>query len=323
MPGHADDESLTRARLTGERGDDTAIITTGDVAQKRASPDRGTLTMLAGPTPGAVFAMDDDVVIGRGRDATLRVDDRGLSRRHVRIRRQEERFWIEDLGSTNGTFLNGDRVLMPSPLSDGDRVQAGKNTLLCFQLQDELEQRAAQRLYDSAVRDALTQLHNRRYLDERLESELAYAMRHSSALSVMLVDLDHFKGINDTFGHPAGDTVLRTVAATLGRVVRAEDLVARYGGEEFCVLARGINVGGGTRFAERIRETLAELSIAVGDRTLHVTASLGVATFDTTHPFPDVAALVHAADLALYRAKETGRNRVVHAEQLRQARGPR
>ncbi|MEM1417795.1 MAG: GGDEF domain-containing protein [Myxococcota bacterium] len=321
MARRYDEESPSQASPRGDdRGDTTAVITTGEVSKAKTSRDRGTLTMLAGPTPGAVFPVEiDEVVIGRGRDATLRVDDRGLSRRHVRIRRRNDRFWIEDLGSTNGTFLNGDRVLMATPLEDGDRVQAGKNTLLCFQLQDELEQKAAQKLYDSAVRDALTQVYNRRYLDERLASELAYAQRHATPLSLMLVDLDHFKGINDTFGHPAGDAVLRTVAATLARVVRTEDLVARYGGEEFCVLARGISPEGATRFGERIRETLAELAIAVGDKTLRVTASLGVSTFDGAHPFADASSFLHAADVALYQAKNTGRNRVVHVDELRRS----
>jgi len=297
------------------------VITTGaapDDPHKRRR-DRGTLVMLAGPEPGALYPIDPKgaTVIGRGEQSTMRLGDRGLSRRHVRLFRLQGAFWIEDLRSTNGTFLNGERLDEPRELADGDRIQIGQETVLAFQLQDEEEQEAARKLYESAVKDGLTQVHNRRYLDERLEQELAYAVRHKSALSVLLLDVDHFKSVNDTFGHGVGDAVLRMLAQTVRRLVRTEDLVARYGGEEFCVVARGVPASGAAVLGERLRTTIAEMAVPLPDRVLQVTASIGVATFGGQTPYGSPEALFEAADAALYRAKETGRNRVVHVNTLR------
>lgn len=271
--------------------------------------DRCTLTMLAGPASGKMFTLDgDELVLGRGNDVGARIQDASLSRRHARLYRRGERFYIEDLGSTNGTFVNGEPVQLPTKLHEGDRIQVGASVLLRVHLQDEMEQAATRQLYESAVRDPLTQVHNRRYLDERLLGEFTYARRHLTPLSVLLVDLDHFKQVNDEIGHLAGDAVLRVVAGSMQRMLRTEDLVARYGGEEFCVVARGIDVRNAGIVGERIRRTVEGLAIPWEGRTLRVTLSVGIATMDPEHPFPSVQSLLAAADAALYRAKTTGRN---------------
>jgi diguanylate cyclase (GGDEF)-like protein len=161
-----------------------------------------------------------------------------------------------------------------------------------------------------SVRDGLTGVYNRRYFNDRLASEFAYAIRHRTPLCVILGDIDHFKVINDTHGHAVGDLVLRRVAGELQASVRTEDLVARFGGEEFVVMTRGIDAEGAKAFAERIRAIIARAVINAESTRVPVTMSLGVAH---TQNAPDVNTadmLIESADVALYAAKRGGRNRV-------------
>jgi two-component system, cell cycle response regulator len=308
------DRNVTGRKDTFPDEDTTQVITLGEGPRStRPVPkrDRCTLTMLSGPTTGSLYTVadDEDLLVGRGSEASARVQDAGLSRLHARVWREAESYKIEDLGSTNGTYVNGRRLDDAQVLKEGDRIQMGGTVMFRVHLQDAVEQEATRRLYESAVRDALTQTHNRRYLDERLQAEFAFARRHLTPLSVLLIDLDHFKRINDTLGHLAGDAVLRVVATALQRMLRTEDVVARYGGEEFCVLARGTDARNAMIVGERIRRMVEGLQIPWEGKPVRVTLSVGVATMDETHPFGSVQALVGAADAALYRAKQAGRNR--------------
>lgn len=272
-----------------------------------------TLTVLTGPNPGAVYTLDNlKKVIGRSQDADIHIPDAGLSRRHAQLSCRPDGFYLEDLGSTNGTFSNGTRLESPQKLDDGARIQVGQNTVLRFSLLDKMEQEAAKKIYELTVRDALTRLHNRRYLDERLQGEFAYSLRHRTSLCAIIIDVDNFKRINDEYGHPAGDAALRMLAATLQRTVRAEDLLARYGGEEFVVLIRGIEAESSGLFAERIRRKVETTSIPWNGGELNITVSVGVA-FTDGRRYSNPEALVAAADGALYKAKRNGRNRVERA----------
>ena len=298
------------------RFEETTQVTRIDDSRPAAAMrrDRAMLTVLVGPNPGAIMTVEaDPIVLGRGQEATYRLEDEGLSRAHARVVREGEQFFVEDLGSTNGTFVNGYRITQKRPLRDGDRIQVGKNTILKFNHQDALEQDAVRQLYESAVRDPLTHVYNRRYLEERLRQEFAYAARHGTSLSVLILDIDHFKRINDTLGHLAGDRVIQVLADTVARIVRAEDVVARYGGEEFAVIARGIQAAHAVIFAERIRHSIERLAIPWEGQSLQITVSVGVATMDRDVTFRDMRAVVTAADDALYRAKNGGRNRVEKA----------
>jgi diguanylate cyclase (GGDEF)-like protein len=281
------------------------------VSASTSSPSRASLTVLAGLNAGQIFTVrQDETIIGRGRDAEVRVDDVGVSRKHARVVRTEaQRHVIEDLGSTNGIFVNG-RMVDRVELTSGDRVQIGPTLLFRFGFIADDEEALARRLYDGSTRDALTQLYNRKYLGERLAAEVAYAHRHGTLLSLALFDLDHFKRINDSFGHLAGDVVLRVVAAQVQRTVRAEDVLARYGGEEFVVLVRGIEHKGVRALAERVRGCVERLSIPWESRTLKVTVSIGVASLSERGPKGTVEALLALADERLYQAKGAGRNRV-------------
>jgi two-component system, cell cycle response regulator len=290
----------------------TMRLSPDDVLRVKELPkDRCTLVMLTGPTPGAVQVVEDEaLVMGRGTDVSVQIADPGISSRHARVFLNGGRYWVEDLGSTNGTHLNGRRLDTLQALSDGDRLQLGQTTLLRVALQDATEQEAARRIYEAAVRDPLTKLYNRGHLDRVLAREYAYATRHQTALAVLFIDLDFFSRVNNTYGHQAGDLVLRTVAHTIQRAVRTEDVVARYGGEEFVLVARGLGCEHALQFGERLRQMIEAQSIPWGETMLQVTGSIGSAAYEPATPYPSLQELLAAADRAVYKAKNDGRNRV-------------
>jgi diguanylate cyclase (GGDEF)-like protein len=169
---------------------------------------------------------------------------------------------------------------------------------------------ARRALYEASTRDALTQIHNRRYFEERMESELAFARRQKAPLSLVLLDVNHFKRINDSYGHAVGDAVLREIAARFRATLRHEDILARYGGEEFAVGLRGITIDNARVVAERLR-TAAAAPIAHGDRVLHCTTSAGCASMQHDGSVTTLASLAETSDKRLYAAKARGRDNVV------------
>ena len=276
--------------------------------------DRCWLTLLAGPTPGAIFRLEGpQLTIGRSHTADVHISHQGLSRLHARLFRTANTFFIEDLNSANGTFVRGKRVVEPVRMADGDRVQLGRSIIFKIAVQDALEEQAALRVYGSSVRDALTGLYNRHFFQDRYDAEFAFARRHGAPLTVMMLDVDFFKSVNDTHGHQAGDAVLRSVGAALKRMTRKEDVTARYGGEEFVLLIRGVPEEHATHGAERLRRGIEALEIPWQDARLGITTSIGVATMSTQRVYSSPSELLAAADLALYRAKQEGRNRVAVA----------
>jgi diguanylate cyclase (GGDEF)-like protein len=165
------------------------------------------------------------------------------------------------------------------------------------------------RLYSLANVDGLTGLYCRRYFDQRLAEEIERARRFGAGFSLLLLDLDDFKLINDTFGHPAGDRVLREAAAIAASQLRGVDLAARFGGEEFAYLLPRTSLADAHAVAERIREALATHSVVEGGRRVRLSASIGVAAFSEAGS-DTLADLLGRADAALYRAKAAGKNRV-------------
>jgi diguanylate cyclase (GGDEF)-like protein len=274
------------------------------------SRDRAVLIRMDGAQAGQVFSMAGPPYrIGRHASNELCVHDGGVSRHHARIVQDGPHHTIEDLGSRNGTFVRGRRV-MRAPLLDGDWVQLGPRVSFRYSVTDSRQERLLQQLYESSTRDALTGAHNRVHFDERLRTELSYAARHGTAFSLALFDIDHFKRVNDTHGHIAGDHVLRHIARLAARQLRAEDMFARYGGEEFAVLLRGIDLAGCVRVAERLRSTIEVLPAGFEKRVIPVTISVGCAMYNESAERRGES-LVAIADARLYAAKRTGRNRVV------------
>src|SRR5437868_4885324 len=205
-----------------------------------------------GPLMGSRYALGESpIVIGRGDDCTIRIDDHTVSRRHARVAPAGDGFCAADLASTNGTFVNNLPVTQ-RPLDDGDYLRVG-NCIFRFLAGGNVESEYHEEIYRLAIIDALTGLHNKRYLVEFLERELARADRRRSPLSLVLIDVDHFKQINDRCGHLAGDFVLRQLAARLRSVVRKDELLARYGGEEFALALPDTAGEEAAEVAERIR----------------------------------------------------------------------
>ena len=280
------------------------------------------LIVLLGSNVGETFRLDPTqghILVGRAPTSTIRFNDDGVSRKHAQMRLLPSGEWcIEDLGSANGTHVNGERVVVRT-LSDNDKIALGPGTLLKFTFHDELEENFQRQMYDAALRDGLTKAFNRKYFLSRLDTELAYARRHHAPLSLVMLDVDHFKKINDTYGHVAGDSVLVTLSQLVLKTIRTEDVFARYGGEEFAVICRGVARDQACVLAERLRQLVAASPFDAAGRKIPVSISVGVAGM------PEFAAesslqLIAAADEALYGAKRSGRNRVVRYEPISSSR---
>ncbi len=289
--------------------DITNVVDVDPIAARR----RGVFTVTSGLDAGRVLSIPagDIVTLGRSAECTFPFDDASLSRDHARVMRVGSEYVLRDDGSRNGTFVNNQRLAKATTLRDGDRVQLGSNTLLRFALVDEQEEAALRRVYEAAILDGLTGVFNRKHLEERIVAELAFAQRHHFPLAVVIIDVDYFKKVNDGYGHLAGDAVLKGVASLLQSIVRPEDVLARYGGEEFVVVARATTSAQGIELAERLRQAIEISPITFEDNQIRVTASAGVAAIGDPGIATDRAALLGAADARLYRAKESGRNRVV------------
>src|SRR5207302_467320 len=250
-----------------------------------------------------------ELVLGRSTEANFQVEDDGISRKHAKVMvGPNGHFQLVDLGSTNGTYLNGIRINVAT-LQDGDKIQIGSNTVLKFSIQDQLEEQYQRSIYESATRDGLTRIFNKKYFLDTLRKEFAYCLRHRVPLSLVMFDVDHFKKINDTYGHQAGDYCLARIAQKVTETIRVEDLFARYGGEEFALMLRESAEDKAFICAERCRRAVDGADFHFGGTPIRVAISLGVATLlDSDYSQPED--LIAAADKYLYRAKKAGRNRV-------------
>lgn len=267
------------------------------------------VVVIAGPHTGKMFKLDANLmVMGRSPKADLQLQDVGVSRNHAQLKKVGDKVYVEDLQSANGTFLNGAPVVVSQELTDGDKITLGSTTVLKFTYHDKLDEDFQRQMFDAAVRDGLTQAFNKRYFTSHLHSEFSFATRHRQALCLLLFDVDHFKRVNDTYGHLAGDAVLVKLAALAGRTLRAEDVLARVGGEEFAIACRGIDGAQGMMLAERIRDLVARAQFVHDDVQIPVTISIGVASIPEVEVVTSEQ-LISVADAALYRAKNNGRNR--------------
>jgi len=282
-----------------------------DLITPRLDPGKACLIVIRGRSVGQMLELSRsaEAVIGRGTDAQLAIDDVAVSRYHARIASRREGFVIEDLESTNGLFVNGVRTTEHT-LHDGDRIQIGTTTILKFCFQDDVEADYQRQLYDSATRDALTRTYNRKFFVENLDVDFAHAQKNGSVLSLLLLDLDHFKSVNDRFGHLAGDDILKDTTAVILRSLRPEDILARYGGEEFVVLLRFTDPQQATNVAERVRRAIEAQSFSYAGREFGITASVGLTSLMGNN-VETPRELLEAADGALYEAKSQGRNRTV------------
>lgn len=266
------------------------------------------LIVIAGNQLGEMSRIEGQADIGRDKKATVRIVDEGISRRHCRVRQLPMgKLLVEDLRSTNGTFVNGERIDKKA-LEDGDKIQIGSNTVLRYAFTDGLDEGFQRRMYDSALRDGLTKAYNKRFYTDRVEVEFSTAKRTGAPLALLMMDIDHFKRLNDNWGHPAGDMVLQSLVQVIQALLGEEDIFCRYGGEEFTLITH-TPPSEAVALGDRIREAIAQHAFTWEGERLPVTISMGVAcmpaaTFDTH------SGLLGTADEAMYASKKGGRNRV-------------
>ncbi len=268
-------------------------------------PTRPCLVVIAGKELGQRIDLDDsDVIIGRAETSRLFINSDLVSRHHATIALIAGRYVLKDEGSTNGTFVNDHRLTEPQTLADGDTVKIGRTVLKYTE--SPVEVQYLDHVMGLASKDALTGLFNKRRFDELLPAEAARATQTGSPLCLILLDIDHFKSVNDTYGHPAGDAVLKAVAETASACLRENDTLSRVGGEEFALLLPAPLAGAVGR-AETVRRAIERQSLDFGAAKLQVTVSLGVAELAQGEP---LESFYRRADALLYESKRAGRNRV-------------
>ncbi|HEY4882920.1 MAG TPA: GGDEF domain-containing protein [Myxococcales bacterium] len=270
------------------------------------------VVQIYGPQLGKKVTLQAaEIAIGRGDGCEIVLDLDNVSRRHCTLVKRDLGFFLRDDDSTNGTYLNNAQVRGEMPLRSGDLVKVG-SAIFKFLHGGELGSIEAQyheEIYRLTIIDGLTQAYNKRYLLELLEREMARCTRHGRALSLVLIDIDHFKKINDGFGHIAGDHVLREMAATMKTCIRREDCLARYGGEEFVLVLPETGSENAVFLADKLRRLVEQHEFVFEGKRIPVTYSAGVASLQNAHD--SAPAFLKVADHKLYEAKRRGRNQVV------------
>ncbi len=285
------------------------VITAISKITDRTKAANACLVVIYGRDLGKKFTLKQAVIsIGRSTKSDIQVEQDAVSRNHCKITNDGKQVIISDLGSTNGTYVN-DELISKLELADGDFIKVGR-MIFKYLASDNIESAYHEEIYRLTTMDGLTQIYNRRYLTEQLNRELGRALRYRRDLSVIIFDIDHFKGINDTHGHLAGDYVLKQLATVVRSKIRREDVFARYGGEEFCVLLPEADRGHASQFAEKIRKLTESTTFQFEGESIRVTVSLGVAALDHSRKITP-SEFLQRADELLYEAKRNGRNCVM------------
>lgn len=279
----------------------------GEAAQQPARPGEACIIVIYGPELGKRLQLGTaPFAIGRSSKNDLFIDQESVSRNHARITFDGTQYWVADQHSTNGTFVN-DEPVREQRLRDGDQVRIGRS-ILKFMTGENVELHYHEEIYRLMTVDGLTQIFNRRYFNEALEREVNRSKRYDRELSLIVFDIDHFKRVNDSLGHLAGDNLLRQIASAVKPRLRREDIFARTGGEEFGVLLPEIDLDGARTTAEKIRKIVEAAPLRHDAAVVPITVSLGVVALMPAHVTPED--LYRAGDERLYEAKQTGRNRV-------------
>ncbi|MFT5445491.1 MAG: two-component system cell cycle response regulator [Gammaproteobacteria bacterium] len=301
-------EPTSRRQTTGET---TAFdLSSIQAAQKREEQLEPMFLVCRGVQKGRPIPIHSgNWTIGRGALCDVSVQGRGISRTHLRLENSDEDgVVVIDAASTNGIFVNGNKVERCT-LRDRDVLQLGPETVLRLMFAPGCDMDMRVRQYEQSIVDDLTGVHNRRFLNDSLDHEMAFAARHNNPLCVMLLDIDHFKAINDEFGHEAGDTILKQLAERIADALRNEDVFARLGGDEFAIVTRGLSLESSIEAAERLRTLVSGRSFAWREREVECTISLG-GTMLVDGESLNASGVLKRADENLYAAKAQGRNRI-------------
>ncbi len=284
----------------------------GPVDKKAGPVGEACLVNLHPPGPDIgrrIPLLNPQYIVGRDSEAGFVVSRSSVSRQHAKLFQDDAgEWWVEDMNSTNGTFVNESRI-RSTKLTDADQVRFG-DAIYKFLAGSNIESAYHEAIHNMAIQDGMTGIHNKRYFSEFLEREIAVASRYGHPLTLVMFDVDHFKKINDSVGHLAGDAVLKDLANRIKPRIRREDLFARYGGEEFACVLPSTALPGGVVFAEHLRQLIEERPTMFDNNGISFTISIGVTTM-TKENQVDATTLVKRADDNLYAAKRGGRNRVV------------
>jgi two-component system, cell cycle response regulator len=273
----AADDSGVIPRIWEEDETEPSTATQALAIGRPRSFKRPALIVMAGSAAGRVFPLQGEkVTVGRSKEAAFTLDDQGVSRMHCGIARQDGTYFLSDLGSTNGTLVNGGRTDRVE-LHPGDRIQIGPSTVLQFDFYDEAEGELVKKIYEAATRDLLTGALNQRALQERLIAEIAYAVRHHAKLVAVALEVDDFNRIHRAYGDAVGDWVLTEVAGAIASTLRSEDVFARMGSETFVVLCRALSVRRGAKMACRIQKLVGNRVFEHKEQRFRVSLSAGVA----------------------------------------------
>ncbi len=294
------------------KSDKTMIITEKVDLTERTAHHEPYLIQISGRETGQMHALTGGKTVKIGRDPTCQIilDDPHVSRNHAEIFSREGNIHIRDAGSTNGVFVNGKRVTGEQSLGDGDKILIGTRLYFKFCYQDAVDQNYQQNLFRAANIDGLTQLYNKKYFIDVLSKEFSFSRRGKQPLSLMMIDIDYFKKINDTYGHMAGDLVLKSIGQYLQKHLRLENIACRYGGEEFAIILRNVGSELAANIGERLRAAIEMEKMHYRGKDIKVTISVGIATLENQN-FETIEDLIQKADQYLYEAKEGGRNRTV------------
>jgi diguanylate cyclase (GGDEF)-like protein len=303
-------------------GNDSTVITViNKPPEKDSSGQEACLVVINGVDLGKKYSLAQSAtVIGRSSKVDIQIDEDAISRSHAIIDNLGDNFVARDLDSTNGTYVN-DTPISRKTLTDGDQVKIGR-TIFKFLTGSNIEASYHDEIYRLTTTDGLTQVYNKRYFLKEMEREMSRSIRYDRDLSLVMCDIDHFKPINDTYGHLAGDHVLRQVAQRIVGHIRRDDVFARYGGEEFVIMLPEIDKQQAVGIAEKIRKIIAAEPFNFDNVSIPVTMSMGVADLEEYQEASDVPATNQTADIncfafikladdRLYEAKESGRNKVV------------
>jgi diguanylate cyclase (GGDEF)-like protein len=295
--------------------DKNATVVITDIRKALAAADDeakqkpACLLVVGGELNGSIYNLPvGETVVGRNPDCSISLDFHGISRRHFTISVDEREVLLTDLQSANGTYLNNNKVTSPVALKKGDMIKIGA-VAMKFLPKGDPERLTYDKLLEEAHTDGLTKCYNKAYFNTALELEIKKSKVTGKPLTLIIFDLDHFKKLNDTYGHDAGDYVLKEKSHIIrDHGIRQGDIFARYGGEEFCILLPNTNLKQGFEIAERLRNLIQKHEFIYDGKRLPVTASVGIA--DYRQGVNNGTDLFKRADKAVYISKDGGRNQV-------------
>jgi len=269
------------------------------------------LIIVYGDNIGKIYPLDrKTITIGRSDEFDIQLTDSSCSREQAIIEfNDDNKPVLKDLDSTNGTFVNGSKITEIN-IEDGDKIMFGVSSVFKFAILDSLEAEFQMNLYESSINDHLTGAFNKKYFLDTLSKEFSYSLRHNSSLGLLMLDIDFFKKINDTYGHIVGDIVLKEIVKRIENNLRNEDILCRYGGDEFAVIFRDFKSGFVKITAERIRLFFDGKSINCKDHRVNISVSIGTATLDNEN-IATPGDMIEIADANLYQAKHSGGNCIV------------